>query len=77
MLRLEFNHLKRMSKSGGLAEQKERVMPAFVELIAPQPAVAPRCVIELEGQRGTMRIEWKGTTTDLATFTRGLWEIIA
>jgi hypothetical protein len=43
-------------------------MPAFVELIAPQTAVAPTCIIELDGQRGTLRIEWKGTTTDLATF---------
>jgi hypothetical protein len=52
-------------------------MPAFVELIAPQTAVAPMCIIELEGQRGTMRIEWKGTTAELATFGRGLWEMIA
>jgi hypothetical protein len=52
-------------------------MPAFVELIAPQTATAPMCIIELEGQRGTVRIEWKGTTTDLATFSRGLWEMIA
>jgi hypothetical protein len=52
-------------------------MPAFVELIAPQTAVAPMCIIELEGQRGTMRIEWKGTTTELATFSRGLWEMIS
>jgi hypothetical protein len=51
-------------------------MPAFVELIAPQTAVAPTCIIELEGQRGAMRIEWKGTTTDLASFSRGLWEMI-
>jgi hypothetical protein len=35
------------------------------------------CIIELEGQRGTMRIEWKGTTAELATFGRGLWEMIA
>ena len=52
-------------------------MPAFVELIARQAAVAPTCIIELEGQRGTMRIEWKGTTAELATFGRGLWEMIA
>ena len=77
MLRLEFNHLKRIAESGRPTVRKRRSMPAFVELIAPQTADAPRCIIELEGQHGTMRIEWKGTTTDMATFSRGLWEMIA
>jgi hypothetical protein len=77
VLGLEFNHLKRIAESGRPTVRKRRVMPAFVELIAPQPAVAPTYIIELEGRRGTMRIEWKGTSTDLATFSRGLWEMIA
>ena len=77
VLGLEFNHLKGIAESGRPTERKRRVMPAFVELIAPQTATAPMCIIELEGQRGTVRIEWKGTTTDLATFSRGLWEMIA
>jgi hypothetical protein len=77
VLGLEFNHLKRIAESGRPAVRKRRVMPAFVELIAPQTAGAPTCIIEVEGQRGTMRIEWKGTTAELATFSRGLWEMIA
>ena len=77
VLGLEFNHLKRIAESGRRAVRKRRVMPAFVELIAPQTAGAPTCTIELEGQRGTLRIEWKGTTAELATFSRGLWEMIA
>jgi len=76
VLGLEFNCLKRLAESGRPTVRK-RVMPAFVELIAPQTAVVPTCIIELEGQRGAMRIEWKGTTTDLASFSRGLWEMIA
>ena len=33
------------------------------------------CVIELEGPRGKMRIEWKGTAApDLAGLSRALWE---
>src|SRR5689334_19359124 len=68
MLRLEFNHLKRLAESSGQTARKRRAMPAFVELIAPQSAVAPACAIELQGRRGTMRIEWKGTTTDLVRF---------
>ena len=51
--------------------------PAFVELIAPQTAVTPECVIELEGPRGNLRIEWKGTTTDLVAFSRALWEMVS
>src|SRR4029077_13195483 len=77
VLRLEFNHLKRIAEPDRPSVRKRRAMPAFVELIAPQTAVAPTCIIELEGQRGTMRIEWKGTTAELATFGRGLWEMIA
>ena len=77
VLGLEFNHLKQLAESGSPTARKRRVMPAFVELIAPQAAVAPTCIIELEGQRGTLRVEWKGTTTELATFSRGLWEMIA
>jgi len=77
VLGLEFNHLKRLAESGGPTVRKRRALPAFVELIAPQTAVAPTCMIELEGQRGSLRIEWKGTTAELATFSRGLWEMIA
>jgi hypothetical protein len=77
VLRLEFNHLKRVAQSDRRTAGKARVLPAFVELVAPQTAVAPTCIIGLEGQRGTMRIEWKGTTTELATFSRGLWEMIS
>jgi hypothetical protein len=77
VLRLEFNHLKRVAQSDRRPAGKAGALPAFVELIAPQTAAAPTCIIELEGQRGTLRIEWKGTTTDLASFSRGLWEMIA
>jgi hypothetical protein len=52
-------------------------MPAFVELLAPPTGNVPTCIVELEGQRGTMRVEWKGTIAELATFSRGLWEMIS
>ena len=55
---MEFNQLKRIA-GAGRATVRKRVTPAFVELIAPQTAVAPTCIIELDGQRGTLRIEWK------------------
>jgi hypothetical protein len=78
VLSLEFNRLKRMAESNhsAAAPSKHRVKPSFVELIAPQVAISPLCVIELEGQRGKMRIEWKGTTADLASLSQSLWEMI-
>lgn len=77
VLSLDFNRLKRMVESSHTAPRKHRVKPSFVELIAPQVTVSPHCVIELEGQRGKMRIEWKGTTADLARLSQTLWEMIA
>ena len=76
VLHLEFNQLKRIAN--GQRERKRRAtIPAFVELLAAPAAAAPECVIELEGNRGKMRIEWKGTATDLADFSRTLWEIVS
>ncbi|HVO58527.1 MAG TPA: hypothetical protein VMT51_12605 [Dongiaceae bacterium] len=40
----------------------------------PQQIGAPDCLIELEGPRGKMRIQWKGVTaSDLAGLIR-IWE---
>ena len=73
VLRLEFNKLKRRVQSAGRGAV--RAPPAFVELIAPESADLPECVIELEGPRGKMRIQWKGSTPpDLAGLSRTLWE---
>ena len=72
VLRLEFNHLRRVTESDRPMPRKRRAMPAFVELIAPRADIAPTCIVELQGQRGTMRIEWKGTATDLSSFIRTL-----
>ena len=79
VLRLEFNHLKRMAESSKRIEPKRRASPpAFVELIAPQAAGIPECAIELEGRRGRLRIELKGTpTADLARFSQMLWEVVS
>jgi hypothetical protein len=76
VLGLDFNRLKRMAESSHPAPSKHRVKPSFVELIAPQVTISPHCVIELEGERGKMRIEWKGTTADLASLSQSLWEMI-
>ena len=75
-LRLEHNKLKRMMASANPAVRRAPAPPAgFLELVAPRAASPTECVIELEGSRGKMRIEWKGTAApDLAGLSRALWE---
>ena len=77
VLGLDFNRLKRMVESNEPVARKRRVMPSFVELIAPQAAASRQCVIELAGPRGKMRIEWSGTTAGLTSFSQALWEMIS
>ena len=80
-LRLEHGKLKRMVASAKPAVRRAPAPPAaaFLELVAPQvvpsgPGLS-ECVIELEGPRGKMRIQWKGATApDLAGLSRALWE---
>ena len=68
-LRLEFNHLKRAAEADG-AKGRKRAMPAFVELIAPQPS-GRECALELEAPRGKLRIEFKGMgLAELADISR-------
>ena len=74
-LHLEYGKLKRMVESGpGLA--RPTMAPAtFLELVPPQAAGLAECLIELEGPRGKMCIQWKGNTgPDLAALSRILWE---
>jgi hypothetical protein len=78
VLRLEYKKLKQLTDrdAGGKSVQRRRTpVPArFVEL-APLPTAAAECVIELEGPRGKLRIQWKGATApDLAGLSRVLWE---
>jgi transposase-like protein len=80
ILRLEYAKLKRMAKSAAPAGKRRTASPAeFLELVAPQVAPAgpglTECVIELEGPRGKIRVQWKGAAApDLAGLSRGLWE---
>ena len=49
--------------------------PEFVEFMTSQATGLSECLIELEGRRGKMRIQWKGTTApDLSGLSRALWE---
>jgi hypothetical protein len=75
VLHLEYGKLKRLAEAGGPVGRSRARPPAFVELIGSQAVGLSECLIELEGPRGKMRIQWKGTTTpDLAGLSRALWE---
>ena len=79
-LRLEYGKLKRLtmeSHPGRRRTVKLSAPPAaFVELLTPGTGSGAECLIELEGPRGKIRIQWKGNTTpDLAGLSRVLWEL--
>jgi hypothetical protein len=78
VLHLEYRKLKQMAESASPVPRSKAVRKArtsFVELVAPPPVGGAECLIELEGPRGKMRIQWKGATTpDLAGLSRVLWE---
>ena len=76
ILRLDYAKLKRqMHAAAPVRKSASAPLPSFVELIAPAATPNCECVIEVEGPRGRMRIEWKGPMApDLAGLSRVLWE---
>jgi hypothetical protein len=76
VLRLDSTKLKRRMPGTASAETSTSApQAAFVELIATPATHSCECIIEVEGPRGRMRIEWKGSTApDLAGLSRVLWE---
>jgi hypothetical protein len=75
VLRLEYGKLKRMVQGVTQRTRPALTSAAFLELVPPQAVgLASECVIELEGPRGKLRIQWKGATaSDLAGLIR-VWE---
>ena len=76
VLRLDYTKLKRLTTaSSPTARPKRPPKPAFVELLAASTPHSCECTIEVEGPRGRMRVEWKGSAApDLAALGRVLWE---
>ena len=63
------------ARTAGPRRARSTAPPAFVEFMTSQAAGLSECLIELEGRRGKMRIQWKGTTApDLGGLSRALWE---
>jgi hypothetical protein len=80
ILRLEYGKLKRITESATPGVWRAPAPAEFLELVALQGAPSgpglSECLIELEGPRGKMRIQWKGATApDLAGLSRALWEL--
>jgi hypothetical protein len=74
-LHLEYGKPKRMATTGPAPARPTMAPATFLELVPPQAVGLAECVIELEGPRGKMRIQWKGATApDLAELSRVLWE---
>jgi len=62
-LRLDYMGLKKRLGEVSPPDRKRAAAPAFVELVAAQPATLEACVIEFESARGAkLRIHWKATT---------------
>jgi len=64
--------------AGGPRRARSTAPPEFVEFMefmTSQATGLSECLIELEGRRGKMRIQWKGTSApDLGGLSRALWE---
>lgn len=78
VLRLEYKKLKQLTdgQAAGRPVRRRRApaLATFMELV-PSPTAAAECVIEMEGSRGKLRVQWKGATApDLAGLSRVLWE---
>ncbi len=76
VLRLDYTKLKRHTQAvAQVGKQPSVPATAFVELLTSASSQGCECVIEVEGRRGRMRIEWKGPAApDLAGLSRMLWE---
>jgi len=89
-LHLEYGRLKERAEAAGPAAKRRSVKvrtrvrrrvpsatspPTFVELMAPRSGSLPSAVVELEGPRGRMKIEFKGVgTAELVALSRVLWD---
>ena len=77
VLHLEYSKLRRLAESAVVSRRAAAAKThrtSFVELVPPAMG-GLECVIELEGPRGKLRIQWKGTTApDLAGLSRALWQ---
>ena len=87
-LHLEYGKLKERAEELGPAKRTVRKVPAailhhggstapptFMELITPRAGSVAKAIVELEGPRGRMKIEFKGVgPAELVALSRALWD---
>jgi len=87
-LHLEYGKLKERAEAPGQEKKVVRkarsviprharlpAPPTFMELITPRPGSVASAVVELEGPRGRMKIEFKGVApAELVALSRTLWD---
>jgi hypothetical protein len=62
-LRLDYVGLKKRLGDLSPPHRRKAAPPAFVEVVAAQPAALEACIIEFESARGAkMRIHWRAST---------------
>ena len=87
-LHLEYGKLRHWAEAAGAAKKavmkapsasprqaRPAAAPTFVELVTPRASSAASAVVELEGPRGRMKIEFKGVApAELVALSRALWD---
>jgi len=87
-LRLEYGKLKERAEALGAAKKVVRkvppaiprharstVPPTFMEVLTPRAGSATSAVVELEGPRGRMKIEFNGVApAESVALSRALWD---
>ena len=87
-LHLEYGKLRHWAEAAGAAKKagmktpsasprqaRRAAAPTFMELVTPRASSAASAVVELEGPRGRMKIEFKGVApAELVALSRALWD---
>lgn len=64
-LRLDYTRLKkRLPPTAAVTGQTRSARPDFLELLASSTSSVAECVVEVESNRGRMRVAMKGVTPD-------------
>jgi hypothetical protein len=70
-LRLDYTRLKkRLPSTAAVTGQTQSTPPDFLELLASSTSSVAECVLEVESNRGRMRVAMKGVTPDWAGLLR-------
>jgi len=87
-LHLEYGKLRHRAEAAGAAKKavmqalsasprhaRPAAAPTFMELVTPRSGSLPSAMVELEGPRGRMKIEFKAVSpTELVMLSRALWD---